>query len=305
MKRLALVMLCAVFAAFVAPFGATFRADAQDKDPARRDFQTYRLRVEDEIEISVYNRRNMRPEIQRELVIPATGEVSFAPVGKISLLGRTTTEVEETIAQRLRDDNYMQEPIVGCFVKTYAPRSVAIVGAAQGVVELPTHRDLRILELLARAGTLGVGQVDYSRVVVRRMGQDGRPFPIEINVEDILDRNQEEKNIVVREGDMIRVYELQSATSVTSAEFVYVIGKVGSPGRHPIIRGRTPFTITKLIAICGDFAEFADHAKVRVIRTTETGRQFKELDFDDIIEGKTPDFELRPDDFVYVPERIF
>lgn len=305
MKRLALIVLLALVAALAAPLGPAFHAGAQDKDPARRDFQTYRLRVEDEIEVSVYNRRNMRPEIEREIVIPATGEVSFAPVGKLSLLGRTTTEVEETIAQRLKDDNYMQEPIVGCFVRKYAPRSVAIVGAMQGVVELPTHRDLRILELLARAGTLGAGDVDYSRVVVRRMGQDGRPFPIEINVEDILDRNQEEKNIVVREGDMIRVYALQSAGSVQSAEFVYVLGKVGSPGRHPIIRGRTPFTITKLIAICGDFAEFADHGKVRVIRTTETGPQFKELDFDDIIEGDAPDFELRADDLVHVPERLF
>ena len=33
-----------------------------------------------------------------------------------------------------------------------------------------------------------------------------------------------------------------------------------------------------------------------------TGREQYIVDFDDIIEGKLPDFEMKPDDLVYVPE---
>lgn len=309
-KRTLAVLLAAVAAAaVVAALTLTSApgAGAQDKgDPARRDFGTYRLRVDDTVEIVVYNKRRIEPEIgARMIVVPANGEVSFAPVGKLNLLGRTPLEIEDLIALRLKEENYLQEPVVGCFVRSYAPRTVSIIGrGGAGVVTLPTHRDLRILELLATAGTLSTGAVDYSRVQIRRNRADGTPYSTLVNVDDILDRNTDEQNMVIREGDIIRLFELEGARP-ESAEWVYVTGKVRGPGRHPILKGRTAFTITKLIALCGDFAEFANTSKIRVIRTTETGRVFKELDWDDIIENKAADFELRPDDFVYVPERLF
>ena len=84
-----------------------------------------------------------------------------------------------------------------------------------------------------------------------------------------------------------------------------MIGSVNNAGRHPIIQGRTPFTLTKLIARVGDFAQFADRSEVKIIRHTSTGRRFVELDFDEIIEGNLADFELEADDLIVVPERMF
>lgn len=308
MKRTMFLLVAVAAAAAVALAPSDRGAEAQDRgaDPAKRDFGTYRLRVDDSLEIVVYNKRRIEPEIAaRTIVVPANGEVSYAPIGKLNLLGRTAVEIEETIAQRLREENYLQEPVVGCFVRTYAPRTVSIIGrGGAGVVTLPTHRDLRILELLATAGTLSTGAIDYSRVQVRRTRTDGTPYSTTVNVDEILDRNTDEQNMVIREGDIIRLFELEGSRP-ESSDWVYVTGKVRGPGRIPIIRGRTAFTMTKLIALCGDFAEFANTSKIRVIRTTETGRVFKELDWDDIIENKAADFELKPDDFVYVPERLF
>jgi protein involved in polysaccharide export with SLBB domain len=175
------------------------------------------------------------------------------------------------------------------------------MGAVQGVVYLPVHRNMRILEVLAKAGTLGHGTADFSHVRVRRVGPDGKSFPFEVNVDDILERNQDQQNIVIFENDIIIVPRLDSA-SPNAADWVYVLGKVRQPGRQPIIKGRTAFTLTKLISICGDFLEFADRTKVKIIRSTPTGREQYVVDFDDIIEGKLPDFEMKPDDLVFVPE---
>ena len=66
--------------------------------------------------------------------------------------------------------------------------------------------------------------------------------------------------------------------------------------------GPAPFTLVKLIAICSDFAEFADRTRVRIIRQTETGKKIDKVDFDEIIDGTRPDYELKPDDVIYVPE---
>ena len=117
-------------------------------------------------------------------------------------------------------------------------------------------------------------------------------------------RNDEQKNVIVFEDDIIYVPVLQSATPL-AADWVYVLGKVGAPGRHAITEGRTGFTLTKCIALAGDFQEFANRSKVTIIRKTDTGRQRFVVDFDEIIEGKRPDVDLHPDDLIYVSETFF
>lgn len=290
-------------------------ASGQDKDPTLRDLDAYRLRVGDEVEIQVYNGNKPTADSTRRLSVPANGDVSFPPIGKIHLLDRTVFEVQEAVAAKYKDEGYLQTPNVGCVVTAFEPRPVFLMGAVQGQVLLPVHKNIRILEVLAKAGALGaVGAVpnsgttgyasgaDFSHVRVRRMdANSGKSFTFEVNVDDILERNQDQQNIVIFENDIIIVPMLQGANP-QSADWVYVLGKVNAPGRQPIIKGRTPFTLTKLIAICGDFQNFADRTKVKIIRTTATGRVPYTIDFDDIIEGKLADFEMKPDDLVFVPE---
>lgn len=309
MRSVALFVVLALAAGLGA--AGVLSASAQDRppesaepDPTQRDLASYRLRVDDEVTISVYNPGTLTADVERPVIVPANGEVSFPPLGRLQLLGKTPFRIEEEIAQRLKEQNYLQNPNVGCFVTRYAERTVSVIGALQRTVPLPIHRNMRILELLAQTtgnGLLSSPDADFTQVRIRRIGNDGKPFTIEINVDDVLQRNDETKNVVVKEGDILIVPRLETATPISS-EWVYVLGKVGTPGRHPLVKGRTPFTLTKLIAIVGDFTEFANRSRVKIIRTTETGRQFHEIDFDDIIEGERPDFEMRADDVVYVPE---
>ena len=288
-------------------------ASGQDKDPTLRNLDEYRLRVGDGVEISVFNGNKITPELTSRITVPGNGNVSFPPIGKINLLDRTVFDVEEAVAQKFKDEGFLANPNVGCVITAFEPRPVFLMGAVQGQVFLPVHRNMRILEVLAKAGSFGsqgsgggagtgdYGGADFSHVRVRRMGPDGRSFTFEANVEDILDRNQDQQNIVIFENDMIIVPRLEGANP-RSADWVYVLGKVRSPGRLPMVKGRTAFTLTKLIALVGDFQEFADRTKVKIIRWTPTGRETFVIDFDDIIEGKRPDFEMKSDDLVYVPE---
>ncbi len=279
---------------------AAIHVQAQDPDPTRRDLKAYKLRVGDSVNIVVYG----EPQLSRAYTVPGNGEISFPPVGKIALLGLTPFDVEDVIAQKLKDADVRTDVNVGCIVDVYAPRTAFILGSGTGIVPLPVHREVRLLEFLAVSNALQDPQLDLANVQIRRLDPDGNPFTIPVNVDDILERNMESKNVVVFEGDVVKVRRFEGS-EVLANDFVYVLGKVGSPGRHPIIRGRTPFTLTKLIALTGDFLEFADRSKVRIIRYTATGRQTHILDFDDVIEGDVPDFELQADDLIYVPESFF
>jgi protein involved in polysaccharide export with SLBB domain len=298
----AAALLASVLIAGAALVPARGQEKPKEKDPTTRDLDAYRLRVGDVVTITVFNGNKLAPELTAaNVAVPGNGDVSLPPIGKIHLLDRTVFDIQETVAQKFKDDGYLANPNVGCVVAHYEPRVVFLIGAIRGEVMLPVHRNMRIIEVLAKAGSLGSTDADFSQVRVRRVGVDGQPFTFEVNVDDILDRNQEQQNIVVFENDIVIVPRLEAANP-QSADWVYVLGKVNAPGRQPIIKGRTAFTLTKLIALCGDFREFADRTKVRVIRTTATGREPYVLDFDDIIEGKAPDFEMKPDDLVFVPE---
>jgi len=291
---------CALVAAAIT--SASGQEKPKEKDPTARDLDAYRLRVGDVVTITVFNGNKLAPELTAANVsVPGNGDVSIPPIGKVHLLDRTVFDVQEAVAQKFKDDGYLANPNVGCVVTSYQPRVVFLIGAIRGEVTLPVHRNMRIIEVLAKAGTLGSLGADFSRVRVRRVGVDGQPFTFEVNVDDILDRSQEQQNIVVFENDIVIVPRLETANP-QSADWVYVLGKVHNPGRQPIVKGRTAFTLTKLIALCGDFQEFADRTKVKIIRVTATGREPYTVDFDDIIEGKRPDFELKPDDLVFVPE---
>ncbi len=270
-------------------------------DPVRRDLSAYRLRVGDTFDVIVY----LHEELTRlGITVPGNGEIAFPPIGKINLRDKTVFEVGAEIRLRLREEDFLTDPKVDCVITSYAPRMVYLVGAVHGTVSLPPHKNVRLLELLAMSGSLGNPLADFSRVTVKRYGPDGSSYNIDISVSDILERNVEEKNVVIFEGDYIIIRQLEEATPLSS-DFVYILGKVRTPGRHPVVKGRTGFTLTKLIALAGDFDEFANRSKVTVIRKTDTGRQRFVVDFDEIIEGKRPDVDLSADDLVYVPESFF
>jgi polysaccharide export outer membrane protein len=297
-----LALVVAAAAAAAALPSSLLGQDAVEKapDPTVRDIDEYRLRVGDQFEVQVFNSGKLVSE-PKTLTVMANGQVSYPPIGKLMARGKTIDEIQAQIGKRLKDDGIFTDPTVGAIVTRFEPRSVFLMGAVQGEVMLPVHRDMRIVEVLARAGKLGTQGADFSHVKVRRVGQDGSSFPIEVNVDDILERNEDQKNIVIFENDIIIVPRLEAANP-QSAEWIYVLGKVHKPGRIPYLRGRSPFTLTKLIAMCEDFQEFADRTKVTIIRTEPGGRRKFVVDFDDIISTDKADFEMKPDDLVYVPE---
>ena len=84
---------------------------------------------------------------------------------------------------------------------------------------------------------------------------------------------------------------------------VYVLGKVAHPGRF---QWSKDLTLTKLIALCGDFQEFANRSSVRIIRDSKGKRRvIIDVNFDDVLSGKLPPIKLQRGDQIYVPESFF
>jgi protein involved in polysaccharide export with SLBB domain len=89
----------------------------------------------------------------------------------------------------------------------------------------------------------------------------------------------------------------ERAPAAADGEWVFVGGDVTRPGRVPFVRGRTSFTVTKLLALSGWVGE----PQTAVI--TRSGSDAQTVVLDSVIAGRLADPELRPGDFVRIVAR--
>jgi polysaccharide biosynthesis/export protein len=278
-------LLVATFALLttVASAAALF---AQDEDSsAPKPATSSALKAGDEVIVSF----RVRVQSDGSITVPGIGEVAAA--------GRTLDDIRSALAEKA--------PTIAasCDVRSAPSGSVFVVGATSKTIELPSDRSVRVLSVLAEAGVLDSSvDADLSHVRIRRVDENGRSFVFELDVGDALERTGGAQNITMFPNDIVIVPRRQRSVAA-SPGWVYVLGAVRTSGRLPIVAGETPFTITKLVALCGDFERSADRRHLRIIRLVGTARESIDVDFDAIVEGTQPDFELKPDDVVEVPVR--
>jgi protein involved in polysaccharide export with SLBB domain len=157
------------------------------------------------------------------------------------------------------------------------------------------------VQVLSEAG-VGSDVADLSAVKITRKRRDGKSYSIKVNVLDVIERDDFEKNLLVKAGDIIYVPPF---ASLTQTAYVYVLGRVNSPGRYGFIPGREVMTFTKVLALAGDFHQFAKQSSVKILRKEHNRTRIIEVDFSQIIENEIEDPELMPDDIIYVPESFF
>lgn len=85
----------------------------------------------------------------------------------------------------------------------------------------------------------------------------------------------------------------------------YVSGQVRNSGAYDIPAGET-MTVSRAILHAGGFIDFSDKRKVRLTRSTPTGKNTQTIDVQDILEKGAVDKDLavQPGDSIFVPERL-
>lgn len=87
-----------------------------------------------------------------------------------------------------------------------------------------------------------------------------------------------------------------------NSRHISVFGQVQHPGVFP---HQQCITITQAVSLAGGFTALAEQNQVRVTRRDRAGaRRTFVLRVADIAEGRAPDFDLEPDDVIFVPESV-
>ena len=107
--------------------------------------QEYRLGSGDELRITVFGHDDLSGEVE----VDGTGAVSMALIGQIQVLNLTTSQVEESIAQKLRA-GYLNNPKVSAEVVNYRP--YYILGEVGNPGQYPYTSGLTVMEAIAAAG---------------------------------------------------------------------------------------------------------------------------------------------------------
>jgi polysaccharide export outer membrane protein len=282
----------------------------------------YRIGANDLLEINIFE----APELNRSLRVSAGGEITMPLLGTVQSAGLTARELEKVLEDRLR--KYMKDPHAGVFVSSIQSHPVSVAGAVKkpGVFQIQGAKSL--LEMLSMAEGLaddagdevlvmrGAGlRVGVSRLSdtpgtnadqrlargetaaapntsVREVASSEKET-VRINLKNLLESGDEQFNIPVYPGDIVKV---------TRAGIVYVVGEVKKPGGF-VLKTHEQMSVLKAIALAEGLTSTSAKGRTRIIRTNENTGEKTEVpvDLDKILAGKTPDPPLNSADIVFVP----
>jgi protein involved in polysaccharide export with SLBB domain len=187
----------------VAPNGAN-AAEAKSPylDRAFRIYnENYRLGPGDEISIRVKGQPAY--SLEKTKVSP-TGSIYHELVGEVSVVGLTTTQLTERLANDLSE--YLKNPQVSVQLVEAASAKISVFGEVPRPGIVIMSRPMRLLDAISEAGGFSdTGK--KSSVEVLRQQPDGTRVPMRVDVKKYLEgKGNPESNITLQAGDLVVVH---------------------------------------------------------------------------------------------------
>ena len=104
------------------------------------------------------------------------------------------------------------------------------------------------------------------------------------------------------EGEFLKSPQVSILVKTFSSKKVSVFGQVNKPGTFPWQEG---MGVVEAISLAGGFTPMAKTENTMVTRQENGRKQNFVVQVEEIGQGKSSDFVLRPGDIIFVPERLF
>ncbi len=197
----------------VVPSAAAASANADPKRAAAKEAEAiaaamhavarsktdYRVAPADLIAVTVYQ----DPDMSRKARVNADGTISLPLVGAVKIGGMTLVEAQAAVEKRLA--TYVVSPQVSLFIEEYGNKTVFVMGEVQkpGSYPIPTESRMTLLEAISTAGGFTpIAAQDRTRVL---RNVNGVSVTFNINVREITQDGQKEKDMVLEPNDMVFV----------------------------------------------------------------------------------------------------
>ncbi len=221
-------------------------------------------------------------------VVDHEGNLQFPYAGTVHVAGDDVEQIQRKVANRI--SKVYKNPEVTVRVASFRALQVYVDGevktpGAQSITDIP----MSLTEAVNRAGGF-LPNADQSRVELIR---DGVTY--EINVADLIKRGRSPTNIMLKDGDLVRVGSRDESG-------IYMMGEVNKPATvMPMKNGR--LTLSEAISQAGSVNPATAEAKQLFVIRDSTGENPQIFHLDatspvSMVLGNQ--FELQPKDVVYV-----
>ncbi len=161
----------------------------------------YQLNPGDQLEISVWNEENL----QKIITVLPDGKISFPLVGHLQAAGKTASEIEALITDKL--DAYIADPEVNVTVTSARGNVVYVVGKVLKPGPIVMIQSTSVMQALAMAGGLNEFASGNAIKIIRRGGlaQGGGEELLKVRYSDLEKGSDLATNHLLKYGDVIVV----------------------------------------------------------------------------------------------------
>ncbi len=255
---------------------------------AQRVEGAYRLHPEDVIRIQVVG----EPELSApQVTVSRDGKISVPIIGELQAGGLTTTELEQLISRRYREQNILREPRVSVTILQFHRPRVSVLGFVQRPGTYEFKEGDRVLDALSLGGSVNPERARLEDAWMQRA--DGTK--ITINLYRLFYEGDLSQNYLLQDGDTIYVPE------ETQNRF-FVGGQVKRPGLYT---WRPGLTVLDALSQAAWETERARLSQTFVVRQKPDGGEERiRVDLVRLLNkgDMKQNIELMPGDVVYVTE---
>jgi len=251
--------------------------------PAHATEEPYVIGAADLLEIQVWDNK----DLNQIVFVRPDGKVSLPLIGEVQAGGKTVQQLQgslgELYTKTVKDAN------VTVIVKEIRSRPVYFIGgfARPGVDQLT--RDLRLIQAISMVGGL-LPTADGENGFILR---GDRRIPIDFTR-------------LIQKGDVSQDLKLEPGDAVVAplADAVYVHGEVKTPGA---VKSTGDLTVLRAISQVGGVTPLAATGRVEILRVQGDKKERLKVDLDKMMKApdENPDVRLKPNDIVFVPQRLF
>lgn len=155
------------------------------------------LGASDKLAIRVYEE-----DLGGEFVISPDGTINFPLVGKLTVNGLTCSEVEDTLATRLKE-GYLRDPSVSCSVIEFNSKKVSVFGEVKSPGNFRYEDQMSVVEAVTSAGGFTERASPNQTTLVRVV--QGEKVRVRVPMGAIVEGQVE--NLLLQPGDIIFVPE--------------------------------------------------------------------------------------------------
>jgi polysaccharide biosynthesis/export protein len=247
--------------------------------------------IDDLLSIQVYD----SPELTRTVRIGADGTIRMPMLlQKIKVDGMMPAGIETAIAGELQAEGILVNPVVTVAVAEYRSRPISVTGAVKSPTTLQALPGTTLLDAITRAQGLSEDAGDAILVSRSVTGVDGKVNKLtqRISASALLQNTDPSLNIPLQGGEQVLVPD---------AGRVYVVGNVKMPGAIKVHEAGD-ITVMKALAMSQGLDRFPNKTAYIFRREGSPNQEGIPVELSSIMDRKSPDVALQPNDILYVPE---